>query len=60
MRLSQLASFAAVLAAAGICSANDASDVISLTPSNFVSIVNKEPLMLVEFFAPWSADQPSF
>ena len=31
----------------------DASDVISLTSSNFKSIVDLEKLILVEFFAPW-------
>ena len=34
--------------------ANDApSDVISLTTANFESVVIPEPLILVEFFAPW-------
>jgi protein disulfide-isomerase A1 len=30
------------------------SDVISLTADDFESVVNAEPLLLVEFFAPWS------
>lgn len=30
-----------------------ASDVIDLTPDTFDEIVKPEPLMLVEFFAPW-------
>ena len=47
-------SAASLLALAGLAYADDASsDVISLTSSNFLSVVNKEPLMLVEFFAPW-------
>ena len=54
MRLSSLAPLAALFAAAGFASAADeSSDVISLTPSNFLSVVNKETLILVEFFAPW-------
>lgn len=35
------------------CFAEGASDVIDLTPANFDSVVNPEPLILVEFFAPW-------
>jgi len=31
------------------------SDVISLTAADFETVVNAEPLVLVEFFAPWSA-----
>ena len=30
------------------------SDVISLTAADFESVVTAEPLILVEFFAPWS------
>lgn len=33
--------------------AEDASDVLSLTEKTFDDVVLKEPLMLVEFFAPW-------
>lgn len=29
------------------------SDVLSLTAADFESTVNSEPLILVEFFAPW-------
>lgn len=29
------------------------SDVISLSASNFEELVNPEPIILVEFFAPW-------
>lgn len=36
-----------------IQSAALASDVIDLTMDDFESIVNKESLILVEFFAPW-------
>ena len=46
-------SAATLLALAGLAYADDSSDVISLTSSNFLSVVNKESLMLVEFFAPW-------
>jgi protein disulfide-isomerase A1 len=42
-----------LLAFAAFVLANEASDVINLTASNFDSIVNGEPLILVEFFAPW-------
>lgn len=48
MRLSSL-SFLSFL------SAVLASDVIDLTPGNFDAVVNPEPLVLVEFFAPWYA-----
>lgn len=30
-----------------------ASDVIDLTPDNFEEVVTPEPVILVEFFAPW-------
>jgi protein disulfide-isomerase A1 len=42
-----------LLAFAAFVLANEASDVIDLTASNFDSIVNGEPIILVEFFAPW-------
>ena len=51
MRFQQLLS--ALLALASIVAADDASDVIDLTPETFDTIVKPEPLMLVEFFAPW-------
>lgn len=35
------------------------SDVISLSAADFETVVNAEPLALVEFFAPWSALQIS-
>lgn len=51
-------SSAAVLAtlatgAALVSAADAASDVLDLTASTFSSTVDPEPLMLVEFFAPW-------
>lgn len=42
-----------LLAFAALVSADEASDVISLTAQTFQSIVEAEPIMLVEFFAPW-------
>ncbi|KAF8974519.1 disulfide isomerase [Flammula alnicola] len=42
-----------LLALAAVVLANEASDVISLTAATFESTVNAEPLILVEFFAPW-------
>ena len=44
---------AALLAFLTTVLANETSDVISLTASTFESSVNAEPLILVEFFAPW-------
>ncbi|KIO19272.1 hypothetical protein M407DRAFT_31090 [Tulasnella calospora MUT 4182] len=41
----------AVLVGASLAAA--ASDVLNLTSENFESTVNKESLILVEFFAPW-------
>jgi protein disulfide-isomerase A1 len=38
---------------AALAAAEGASDVIDLTPANFDATVKAEPLMLVEFFAPW-------
>ncbi|KAF8897574.1 protein disulfide isomerase [Infundibulicybe gibba] len=53
MRLSSLSAPAAVLALAALVCAENASDVISLTAATFDDLVKPEPLMLVEFFAPW-------
>jgi len=54
MRFSSLFSHAAsVFALASLAVAEDASDVLSLTAGTFDSSVNPEPLILVEFFAPW-------
>lgn len=40
------------LALVTLAVADDPSDVIDVTPSNF-NVITKEPLVLVEFFAPW-------
>jgi len=40
------------LALVTLAVAEDASNVIDVTPANF-DTVSKEPLVLVEFFAPW-------
>ncbi|KAF8914643.1 protein disulfide isomerase [Mucidula mucida] len=54
MRYSSLFTSALALAFTSTVVANDApSDVISLTASDFDTIVKPEPLILVEFFAPW-------
>lgn len=54
MRLSRVISSVAALAATAlVVGAADSSDVLDLTPDNFVSTVNPESLILVEFFAPW-------
>ncbi|EPQ59417.1 protein disulfide isomerase [Gloeophyllum trabeum ATCC 11539] len=53
MRFQSFLSTASLLALAGIAAAEGDSDVIDLNPSNFQSLVSPEPLMLVEFFAPW-------
>ena len=42
-----------LLALAALVAADEASDVISLTAQTFQSIVDTEPIALVEFFAPW-------
>jgi protein disulfide-isomerase A1 len=39
--------------AAGVFSSEAASDVVSLNAANFEASVAAEPLVLVEFFAPW-------
>lgn len=52
----RFSSFLSAIALASLASADDApesSDVLNLTKDNFSSIVNPEPLVLVEFFAPW-------
>jgi len=50
MRLSTSAS---LLALAAVAFAEGPSDVLSLTAATFESTVNAEPIILVEFFAPW-------
>lgn len=44
---------ASLLALAVVALAEGASDVLSLTAATFESTVNSEPIILVEFFAPW-------
>ena len=53
MRFSSAASSAAFLTAASLFLAAEATDVVSLTADTFSAAVEKESLMLVEFFAPW-------
>jgi protein disulfide-isomerase A1 len=51
--LSSLIPAASALAFATLVAAEGASDVLDLDASNFESSVNPEPMILVEFFAPW-------
>jgi len=53
MRFCSLTASASILALVSLVFAELDSDVISLTAKNFEESVWKEPLMLVEFFAPW-------
>lgn len=57
MRFSSFVSAASAIALASLVVADtDAekpSDVINATEDTFESTVNPEPLILVEFFAPW-------
>ena len=58
MRISSFVSAASAVALASLVAAEgDAekkpSDVIDITQETFESTVNPEPLILVEFFAPW-------
>ena len=53
MRWSSFTTSVVAVAAATLAAAAEDSDVINLTSSNFISTVNPESLMLVEFFAPW-------
>jgi protein disulfide-isomerase A1 len=52
MRFSSLLRSLTALALVTLAVAEDPSDVIDVTPSNF-GVIAKEPLVLVEFFAPW-------
>ena len=52
MKFSSLLRSLTALALVTVAIAEEASDVIDLTPSNFDAIT-KEPLVLLEFFAPW-------
>jgi protein disulfide-isomerase A1 len=57
MRFTTFVSAASAVALASLVAADaDAekpSDVINITQETFESTVNPEPLILVEFFAPW-------
>lgn len=54
MRLSSFVSVASAIALASLASAEaESSDVLVLTKDNFTSAVNPEPLILLEFYAPW-------
>ncbi|KAA1466410.1 protein disulfide isomerase [Dentipellis sp. KUC8613] len=53
MRFSSLLSPASALLFASYVLAEGPSDVIDLNPANFKDVVQPEPLILVEFFAPW-------
>ena len=59
MRFTSFVSVASAVAFVSLASAKDAadgaktSDVLNLTKDNFASTVDPEPLILVEFFAPW-------
>ena len=53
MRISSLLASVLSLALATLAVAEEASDVVDLTPANFKSVVDPEKLILVEFFAPW-------
>lgn len=52
MRFS-LSAPASALILASLVFADAASDVLTLTTATFESTLNPEPLVLVEFFAPW-------
>lgn len=52
MKFSSLLRSLTALALVTVAIAEDPSDVIDVTPSNF-DTVTKESLVLVEFFAPW-------
>jgi len=52
MKFSSLLRSLTALALVTVAIAEDASDVVDVTPSNFDAI-KSEPLVLLEFFAPW-------
>lgn len=59
MRFASFVSVVSAVAFVSFASAKDAdstndSDVLNLTKDNFASTIEPEPLILVEFFAPWS------
>ena len=49
----RLLSSLSLLALASLALADKESDVISLSATNFNELVTPEPIILVEFFAPW-------
>ncbi|EIW76142.1 disulfide isomerase, partial [Coniophora puteana RWD-64-598 SS2] len=53
MRFSKVASAASAIAFSALVAAEAESDVVSLTSTTFTDAVDPEPLILVEFFAPW-------
>ncbi|KAF5388202.1 hypothetical protein D9615_000449 [Tricholomella constricta] len=53
MRLSSVSSPVCLLALASLVLGETASDVLKLTSATFEESVSNNPLMLVEFFAPW-------
>jgi hypothetical protein len=59
MRFTAPVSFLALVALA-LAEEASTSDVLSLTASTFDSTVNAEPLILVEFFAPWYVSPVSY
>jgi hypothetical protein len=52
MRWASLSAFTLAYLSLGVL-AEDASDVLNLVASDFEAKVKDEPLILVEFFAPW-------
>lgn len=53
MRLSSIIPAASAFAFATLVAAEGASDVLDLKATTFSTSVDPEPLILVEFFAPW-------
>lgn len=53
MRLSAVSSPVCLLALASLVLGETVSDVLKLTSATFEETVSNNPLMLVEFFAPW-------
>ncbi|CAO1625381.1 unnamed protein product [Parajaminaea phylloscopi] len=55
MKFAKASAIVATLASAAafVAASEEPSDVLDLTDSSFASVVDPEPLILVEFFAPW-------